>query len=386
MHNDIDHLMKITTRPPVVMVEGSGSWLRDSEGREYLDFVQGWAVNCLGHSHPVVVEALRAQAGKLINCSPAYYNERMARLATLVSQSTGLDQVFLCNSGAEANEGAIKLARKWGQRFRSGAFEIVTTQGAFHGRTLATMSASGKPAFEPLFEPKVPGFRKVPLNDLAAMDAAITERTAAIMLEPIQGEAGVIPADDDYLKALRALTRERGVLLILDEIQTGVGRTGRFCAYEHVSVQPDILTLGKGLGAGVPLAALVASAEVCCFEPGDQGGTFNGNPLMAAVGCAVVETVGRPEFLAGVREIGDYLTARLQTLSADTGHGAVRGRGLLLALALNGVDAAKVADTALERGLLINAPRPDSLRFMPALTVTRAEVDRMVSLLEGCLA
>ncbi|HVG79092.1 MAG: acetylornithine transaminase [Candidatus Rokuibacteriota bacterium] len=386
MHNDIDHLMKITTRPPVVMVEGSGSWLRDSEGREYLDFVQGWAVNCLGHSHPVVVEALRAQAGKLINCSPAYYNERMARLATLVSQSTGLDQVFLCNSGAEANEGAIKLARKWGQRFRSGAFEIVTTQGAFHGRTLATMSASGKPAFEPLFEPKVPGFRKVPLNDLAAMDAAITERTAAIMLEPIQGEAGVIPADDDYLKALRALTRERGVLLILDEIQTGVGRTGRFCAYEHVSVQPDILTLGKGLGAGVPLAALVASAEVCCFEPGDQGGTFNGNPLMAAVGCAVVETVGRPEFLAGVREIGDYLTARLQTLSADTGHGAVRGRGLLLALALNGVDAAKVADTALERGLLINAPRPDSLRFMPALTVTRGEIDRMVALLEGALA
>jgi acetylornithine/N-succinyldiaminopimelate aminotransferase len=386
MHNDIDHLMKITTRPPVVMVEGAGSWLRDSEGREYLDFVQGWAVNCLGHSHPVVVEALRAQAGKLINCSPAYYNERMARLAALVSQATGLDQVFLCNSGAEANEGAIKLARKWGQRFRGGAFEIVTTQGAFHGRTLATMSASGKPAFEPLFEPKVPGFRKVPLNDLAAMQAAITERTIAVMLEPIQGEAGVIPADDDYLKALRALTRQRGVLLILDEIQTGVGRTGRFCAYEHVNVQPDIVTLGKGLGAGVPLAALVATREVCCFEPGDQGGTFNGNPLMAAVGCAVVETVDRPEFLAAVREIGDYLTARLQALSADTGHGPVRGRGLLRALALNGVDAGKVVDTALERGLLINAPRPDSLRFMPALTVTRAEVDRMVGLLEGCLA
>jgi acetylornithine/N-succinyldiaminopimelate aminotransferase len=386
MHKDIDHLMKITTRPPVVMVEGTGSWLRDSEGHEYLDFVQGWAVNCLGHSHPVVVEALCAQAGKLINCSPAYYNERMARLATLVAQATGVDQVFLCNSGAEANEGAIKLARKWGQRFRGGAYEIVTTQGAFHGRTLATMSASGKPAFEPLFEPKVPGFRKVPLNDLAAMDAAITERTVAVMLEPIQGEAGVIPADDDYLVALRALTRERGVLLILDEIQTGVGRTGRFCAYEHVGVQPDILTLGKGLGAGVPLAALVAGSDVCCFEPGDQGGTFNGNPLMAAVGCAVVETVGQPEFLAGVREIGDYLTARLQALSADLGHGAVRGRGLLLALALNGLDAGKVADTALDRGLLINAPRPDSLRFMPALTVTRAEVDRMIALLEGCLA
>src|SRR4030095_2604121 len=186
--------------------------------------------------------------------------------------------------------------------------------------------------------------------------------------------------------ALRTLTRERGVLLTLDEIQTGVGRTGRFCAYEHVSVHPDILTLGKGLGAGVPLAALVAGAEVCGVKPGDQGGTFNGNPLMAAVGCAVVETVGRPEFLAGVREMGDYLTARLQALSADTGHGTVRGRGLLLALALKGVDAAKVADTALERGLLLNAPRPDSLRFMPALTVTRGEIDRMVALLEGSLA
>src|SRR4029450_3705676 len=171
----------------------------------------------------------------------------------------------------------------------------------------------------------VPGFRKVPLNDLAAMDAAITERTVAVMLEPIQGEAGVIPADDDYLKALRALTRERGVLLILDEIQTGVGRTGRFCAYEHVSVQPDSLTLGKGRGAGVPLDALVARAVVCCFEPGDQGGTFNGNPLMAAVGCAVVETVDRPEFLAGVRETGDCLAPRLQALSADLGHGAGGG-------------------------------------------------------------
>jgi len=226
----------------------------------------------------------------------------------------------------------------------------------------------------------------VPLNDLAAMEQAISVQTIAVMLEPIQGEAGVIPADDDYLKSLRALTRERGVLLILAEIQTGVGRTGRFCMYEHVGVRPDILTLGKGLGGGVPLAALVASAEACCFEPGDQGGTFNGNPLMAAVGCAVVETVSQPQFLASVRETGDYLAARLQALSSDLGHGEVRGRGLLLALALNGRDAAKVTDTALERGLLINAPRPDSLRFVPALTVSRVEIDRMIELLEGCLA
>ena len=386
MHTALNHLMPITTRPPVVMVEGSGSWLRDSEGREYLDFVQGWAVNCLGHSHPAMVEALTTQAARLINCSPAYYNERMARLAALVAGATGLEHVFFCNSGAEANEGAIKLARKWGQRFRHGAFEIVTTQGSFHGRTLATMSASGKAAFEPLFEPKVPGFRKVPLNDLDALAAAITERTVAVMLEPIQGEAGVIPATDAYLSAVRALTRERGVLLILDEIQTGVGRTGRFCAFEHVDARPDILTLGKGLGGGVPLAALVASESVSCFEPGDQGGTFNGNPLMAAVGCAVMEIVNRPAFLATVREISDYLVARLSALSAALGHGPVRGRGLLLALALGRGEAQKVVDSALDRGLLINAPRPDTLRFMPALTVTKAEIDRMVAVLEGCLA
>ena len=386
MSGTLDHVMKVATRPPVVMVEGAGSWLRDSEGRTYLDFVQGWAVNCLGHSHPVMVEAIRTQAARLINCSPAYYNERMARLATLIAECTGLDHVFLCNSGAEANEGAIKLARKWGQLHGGGAFEIVTTHGSFHGRTLATMSASGKAAFERLYEPKVPGFRKVPLNDLAAMAAAITDRTVAVMLEPIQGEAGVVPTTDAYLRAVRDLTRERGVLLILDEIQTGVGRTGRFCAFEHAGVRPDILTLGKGLGGGVPLAALVASVHASCFQPGDQGGTFNGSPLMAAVGCAVVEIVRAPAFLAGVRATGDYLAERLRALSAELGHGEVRGRGLLLALALNRGEAQKVVDTALERGLLINAPRPDTLRFMPALTVTRDEVDRMLALLESCLA
>src|SRR6202795_3079055 len=385
MRDDLDHVMKITHRPPVVMTEGSGSWLRDSEGRTYLDFVQGWAVNCLGHGHPVVLEALQSQARRLINCSPAYHNDRMARLAGLIAESSGLDTVFLCNSGAEANEGAIKLARKWGQRHRNGAFEIVTMQGAFHGRTLATMSASGKPAFEPLFEPKAPGFRKVPLNDLDASAAATTERTVAVMVEPIQGEAGVICAGDDYLRALRALTSARRVLLILDEIQTGIGRTGRLYAFEHPGIRPDIMTLGKGLGGGVPLAALVASEDASCFEPGDQGGTFNGNPLMAAVGCAVVETVRRPEFLASVLAIGAYLAERLGALSAATGHGEVRGRGLLLALPLTRGDAAKIAETAFERGLLINAPRPDTLRFMPALTVSREEVDEMVELLGSCL-
>ena len=367
MHG-VEHVMPVTRRPPVVMVEGEGSWLRDGDGRAYLDFVQGWAVNCLGHSPAVIREALAAQAARLINCGPAFYNAPMARLATLVAEASGLDHVFFCNSGAEANEGAIKLARKWGQRHRGGAYEIVTMRGAFHGRTLATMSASGKPAFEALFEPKVPGFVKVDLNDLAAVAGAITERTA-----------------DEFLRGLRDLTRERGVLLILDEIQTGIGRTGRLFGFEHAGVRPDILTLGKGLGGGVPLAALVASGEVSCFEPGDQGGTFNGSPLITAVGCAVFEAVRRPPFLAAVRESGDYLAARLRALSSDLGHGEVRGRGLLLALALTHGDADVVVQAAFARGLLINAPRPDTLRFMPALTVSRDEIDQMLKLLEGCL-
>jgi acetylornithine/N-succinyldiaminopimelate aminotransferase len=367
------------------MVEGRGSRLWDGEGREYLDFVQGWAVNCLGHGHPVIVDVLASQARRLINCSPSYHNAPMARLATLVAESSGLDAVFFCNSGAEANEGAIKLARKWGARHRGGAYEIVTTHGSFHGRTLATMSASGKPAFARLFEPKVPGFVKVPLNDLDALAAVITERTVAVMLEPIQGEAGVVPADDDYLRAVRALTRERGVLLILDEIQTGIGRTGRLYAFEHVPVAPDILTLGKGLGGGVPLAALVASADASCFEPGDQGGTFNGNALMAAVGCAVMETVNTEAFLARVREASAHLVDRLRALSRALGHGEVRGRGLLLALALTRGDAGKIAASAFERGLIVNAPRPDTLRFVPSLTVTPDEIDEMIERLRPCL-
>ena len=385
MRESVEHVMKVTTRPAVTMVEGAGSWLRDSDGRQYLDFVQGWAVNCLGHGHPVVRRALTEQAARLINCSPSFYNAPMAQLATLVATTSGLRDVFFCNSGAEANEGAIKLARRWGAKHRGGAYEIVTMQGAFHGRTLATMSASGKPAFAPLFEPKVPGFVKVPLNDLAAVARAIGDRTVAVMLEPIQGEAGVVEARDDFLRGVRELTQTRGVLLILDEIQTGIGRTGRLYGFEHAEVRPDILTLGKALGGGVPLAALVASAEASCFEAGDQGGTFNGSPLMTAVGCAVLDTVRQPEFLATVRETSDYLVARLRALSAGLGHGEVRGRGLLLALALRRGDANTVVETALDRGLLINAPRPDTLRFMPALTVTRDDIDEMLKLLEPCL-
>src|SRR5438093_3876742 len=385
MSAPIDHIMNITERPSPVMVKGAGSWLWDRDGKRYLDFVQGWAVNCLGHSPRVVLDALSAQGALLMNCSPAYYNEPMAKLATRLAEASGLDQVFLCNSGAEANEGAIKLARKWGARHRSGAFEIITMEHGFHGRTLATMSASGKPGWDALFEPKVPGFRKVPLGDLDAVARAIDGQTVAVMLEPIQGEAGVFAAGDDYLRALRKLTRDHDVLLIVDEIQTGIGRTGRLFGYEHAGIEPDIVTLGKGLGGGVPLAALLASAGASCFESGDQGGTFNGNPLMAAVGCAVMEAVDRKEFLETVTANGAYLAERLRALSASLGHGEVRGRGLLLALELRGLDAKRVASTALDHGLLINAPRPDSLRFMPALTVSLDEIDQMMARLRTSL-
>ncbi|MGH7369085.1 MAG: acetylornithine transaminase [Candidatus Rokuibacteriota bacterium] len=385
MSTDVAAVMKVADRPAVVMVEGHGSWLQDEDGKTYLDFVQGWAVNCLGHSPEIIAETITFQAGRLINCSPAYYNAEMARLARVLAETSGLAQVFFCNSGAEANEGAIKLARKWGTRHRGGAHEIITMEHGFHGRTLATMAASGKPAWEGLFEPKVPGFTKVPLGDLDAVKRAITSGTVAVMLEPIQGEAGVFAAGDGFLRGLRALTRDAGLLLILDEIQTGIGRTGRLFGYEHAGVTPDILTLGKGLGGGVPLAALVAAEHACCFDYGDQGGTFNGSPLMAAIGSTVVETVRRPDFLAAVTASGDYLAQRLREISAALGHGEVRGRGLLLALELKATDAAKIARSALERGLLINAPRPDTLRFMPALNVTRGEIDEMLGLLEAAL-
>lgn len=379
-------VMPITKRPPIVFTHGQGAWLTDATGKRYLDFIQGWAVNCLGHSPEPILSALAHQAGQLINCSPAYYNDAMIRLSNLLTQNSGLHQVYLCNSGAEANEGALKLARKWGALHRDGAYEVITMDHGFHGRTLAMMAASGKPQWEPLFEPKVPGFTKVPLNDLAAVEAAIGPKTVAVMLEPIQGEAGVLPATDAYLRDLRTLTRDKNVLLILDEIQTGIGRTGRVFGFQHAGVTPDIMTLAKGLGGGVPLAALVAHQDVCCFDYGDQGGTFGGNPLMAAAGCAVMHTITQPDFLARVTAAGWYLTERLQALSARHKAGSVRGRGLLLALDLGRPVSGAIAERALERGLLVNAPRPDSLRFMPSLTVSDAEIDQMLDILDGAMS
>ncbi len=379
--DDVNALMRVAERPPQVFVSGSGSWLVDATGRRYLDFVQGWAVNCLGHCPPELTQAINEQAQRLLNCSPAFFNEPAARLAQLLAAHSCFDQVFFCNSGAEANEGAIKLARKWGARHRAGAYEIVTFDHAFHGRTLATMSASGKPQWAQLFEPKVAGFPKAPFGDLDAVARLIGARTAAVMLEPIQGEAGVIAATPAFMQGLRALTRERGVLLIVDEIQTGMGRTGKLFAYEHSGIEPDIMTLGKGLGGGVPLAALLAREAACCFEPGDQGGTFNGNPLMTAAGAAVLRALLAPGFLEAVARKGEYLRARLTRLSARHGLREVRGQGLLLALDLGADTGPSVVERALERGLLLNSPRPNLLRFMPALNVSEAEIDTMIELL-----
>jgi len=380
-----DALMDITARPKTVFVRGEGSWLWDAAGKRYLDFIQGWAVNCLGHAPAILADALAAQARLLITPSPAYYNDTSLKLAKALVAQSCFDQVFFANSGAEANEGAIKLARKYGALHRGGAFEIITFEGGFHGRTLATMSASGKKAFEPLFEPKVPGFRKARLNDLASVQALITPNTVAVMLEPIQGEAGVWAATNPFLRELRALTEAHGLLLIFDEIQTGMGRTGKLFHYEHAEIKPDIMTLGKGIGGGVPLAALLATEKAACFEHGDQGGTFNGNPLMCAAGLAVLGEVGKPEFLKSALEAGIFLESELQKLSARHGLGEVRGRGLLLALDLKLPIGAAIVAQAFEAGLLLNSPQVDALRFMPALNVTREEIAEMIDGLDAIL-
>jgi acetylornithine/N-succinyldiaminopimelate aminotransferase len=383
-----DSLMFITNRPDLVFERGEGSWLYDHNGKAYLDFIQGWAVNTLGHCPPEIAAALVAQAGKLINPSPAFYNGPMIELAGLLTANSVFDRVFFANTGAEANEGAIKLARKWGQVNRAGAFEIITFADAFHGRTLATMSASGKAGWDTLFEPKVPGFPKARLNDLDSVQALLSERTVAVMLEPVQGEAGVLPADAGFVRALRALCDTHGLLLILDEVQTGIGRTGTLFASEQAGVLPDILTLGKGLGGGVPLAALLARESVAAaFAHGDQGGTYCGNPLMAAVGSAVLDVVAQPSFLAVVRERAAQLQGVLQAAAQRIG-GSERGAGLLRALVLPQPVGPQLVDAARNlpgAGLLINAPRPNVIRLMPALNVTAQEIDQFAQRLNAAL-
>ena len=385
---DTASLMYITNRPDLVFERGEGAWLYDHNGKRYLDFIQGWAVNCLGHCPPEIRDALVKQASTLLNPSPAFYNGPMVELAGLLTANSVFDRVFFANTGAEANEGAIKLARKWGKVNKGGAYEIITFDHSFHGRTLATMSASGKPGWDTMYAPQVPGFPKADLNDIASVEALITDKTVAVMLEPVQGEGGVIPADPAFMQALRKLTRERGLLLIVDEVQAGMGRTGTLFAYEHSGIEPDIMTLGKGIGGGVPLAALLATESVACFEPGEQGGTYNGNPLMAAVGVAVLRKLLSEGFLESVRARGEYLKKRLLELSEKHGLKGERGCGLLRALMLDDDRGPAIVKAALEmdpQGLLLNAPRPNLLRFMPALNVSEGEIDQMIEALDVLL-
>ena len=385
---DTHSVMFITQRPELIMTEGEGSWLKDGNVMRYLDFLQGWAVNCLGHGYPGMIAALNLQAKKLINPSPAFYNEPMIRLSNLLTTNSCFQKVFFANSGAEANEGAIKLARKWGQLNRSGAFEIITFDHSFHGRTLATMSASGKPGWDTMFAPQVPGFPKADINDLESVKKLITDKTVAIMIEPIQGEGGVIPATVEFMQDLRKLTLDNRLLLIVDEVQSGCGRTGKLFAYQHCDIEPDIMTLGKGIGGGVPLAALMATDAVACFVPGDQGGTYNGNPLMTAVGISVVEQLLAPGFLESVQAKGELLRSELLALVNEFHLEGERGNGLLRALMLGRDIGPKLVDLAREQGpegLLINAPRPNLLRFMPALNVSEEEIHLMTEMLRKLL-
>ncbi|MFY2845793.1 acetylornithine transaminase [Achromobacter ruhlandii] len=385
---NVNALMEITSRPDLVFVRGQGSWLEDHAGKRYLDFVQGWAVNTLGHSAPEMQKALLDQSKLLMNPSPAFYNLPSIELATRLTGASVFDRVFFANSGGEANEGAIKLARKWGQVNKKGAYKIITMNHGFHGRTLATMSASGKPGWDKMFAPQVEGFPKAEINDLESVRKLIDDQTVAIMLEPVQGEAGVIPATKEFMQGLRKLADEHKLLFIVDEVQTGMGRTGTLFAYQQSDVVPDIMTLAKGIGGGVPLAALLARQEVCVFSHGDQGGTYNGNPLMAAVGVAVFDALAAPGFMEAVNARAKQLSEGLLALSAKYGMKGERGMGLLRALIMDRDDGPAIVEAARNlapNGLLLNAPRGNLLRFMPALNVAAEEIETMLGQLDGLI-
>ena len=374
-----------TVRPEVVMEKGEGLYLWDTDGKKYLDFVGGWAVTSLGHSPAVIAKALARQSKVLVNASPSFLNIPMIEYARLLVNRSCFDRVFFASSGAEANEGAIKLARKYGSLYRDGAFEIITTVNSFHGRTLATMSATGKKKWENLFEPKVPGFIHVPLNDFAALKAAVNSRTCAVMLEPIQGEGGVFEVDFDYIRQLRQLCDEQGILLIFDEVQTGLARTGKLFAYQHYGVEPDVMTLAKGIGGGFPLAALLVKERFNIFEAGDQGGTYSGQPLAMAVGLAVMQEVLEKNLVDNAAMQGEYIQKKLREIAARFRLTNIRGKGLLLAFDLPTEQGAEVVAACLRQGLLVNSPQPATIRLMPALIVNTAEIDWMTEILANVL-
>ena len=373
-----EHLMAAVERPAPVFVRGQGSSLWDAQGQVYLDFSQGAGSNSLGHSPGVLARALSDQAYGVINVGGGLHNQGQLNLAQRLCESTSCDQVHFFNSGSEACDGAIKLARKWGQLYRGGASRIISVSDACHGSGFGALAASAADVFDNRFEPRLPGFSQVPFNDLAALHAAVDAKTVAIMLEPIQSAAGVIPATGHYLKGVERLCRELGILLILDEVQTGMGRCGTLLVEQQYGVRADIITLGKGLGAGVPLAALLARGKACCFAPGEIGGSHHGNALMCRAGLVVLETLLSGDFLTGVRETGQYLRDGLARLAQRYAQGELRGTGLLWGLTLGEESADALVKAALQEGLLLDAPKADCLRFSPALNVSKSDIDQML--------
>lgn len=371
-------------RTPVAFTHGEGVYLWDTNGKQYTDMFSGIAVNALGHGHPALVEAVCSQAKKMIHCSNLYYIENQAKLAQLVVENSCADKVFFGNSGAEANEGAIKLARIYFYKQGKEKYEVITLKNSFHGRTLATLSATGQPKYQKPYSPLVPTFVSVPMNDIEALKAAITDKTCAIMLECIQGESGVFPLTKEYVKAAKELCEKHDMLLIFDEVQTGMGRTGKLFGYENFGVEPDIFTLAKALAGGVPIGAVCAKEHVAkAFEPGDHGSTFGGNPLACAAGIAVFNTIKEEKLLDNTVKMGEYLKEKLQELGSKTGEIVeVRGIGLIVGIGLKKPIAPSVKNKLFDMGYLIGSVGDYSLRILPPLIVDKATLDKFVEALE----
>lgn len=366
------YLMQTGRRLPVTFVRGQGCLVYDDAGHEYLDLVAGIAVNLLGHSHPEVAAAVAGQARTLIHTSNLYYTEPQVELARRLVELSFPSRVFLCNSGAEANEAAIKIARKWGGRHRNGAFQIITTLGSFHGRTLATVTAGGQPKYSDPFKPLPDGFIHVPYNDLDAIKSATAPQTVAVMLEPVMGEIGIVPAKPGYLEGVRKWCDEKGVLLILDEVQTGLGRTGRWFAHQHHGITPDVMTLAKGLGGGVAIGACLAAPTADVFEPGDHGSTFGGNPLACMAALAVLKVIERDGLVGHAAEMGEMLHTAIQSLGGKE----VRGLGLMQAVEFAEPRAKAFQQACLDARLVVNAVDDNTIRFVPPLIITPDQIDR----------
>ncbi|MDR7521082.1 MAG: acetylornithine transaminase [Armatimonadota bacterium] len=379
------YLMPTYRRAPVTFSHGEGVWLVDLEGRRYLDFIGGIATSVLGHNHPRLVGAISAQAARMIHVSNLFHIAEQADLAQWLVEHSAFDRAFFCNSGAEANEAAIKLARKWGRRDGRDRFEIIVAQHSFHGRTMGTLAATMQPKYQQPFAPLPPGFAAVPFNDLDALRGAIGERTCAVLLEPIQGEGGIHPAAPGYLAGVRALCDACDLLLMFDEVQTGIGRTGTLFAYQHEGVVPDVLTLAKGLGGGFPIGALLAREPASVFAPGDHGSTFGGNPLACRAALTVLSTVIEERLPERAAAMGARLASGLWGLVDRGLAAAVRGRGLLVGLDLHG-EAAPVVDRCRAEGLLVNAVQSTTLRLAPPLIVGPDEIDQAVAILERVLS